>query len=137
MLPFTRESLVSDKYQLAVDRSLIDYRLGLARSQGVEFTWANDDTRVFLATSNGAYTLNGIFAAGSNPTPPWGTLSQDAEWATASWYLSETKDSLVNGNMNTPSFTDHCSLSLNFTHVSQRRAPIRNSGEFEIAFGSK
>ena len=53
MLPFTRESLVSDQLQLAVDRSLIDYRLGLARSQGVQFTWAGDTTRVFLATSNG------------------------------------------------------------------------------------
>ncbi len=81
MLPFTRESLVSDKYQLAVERSLIDFRLGLARSQGVEFTWANDDTRVFLATSNGAYTLNGVSAAGNNPTPPWGILAQDVEWA--------------------------------------------------------
>lgn len=81
MLPFSRESLVSDKYQLAVDRSLIDYRLGLARSQGIEFTWAREGTRVFLSTSNGSYPTNGIPAARSNPTPPWGGLALDAEWS--------------------------------------------------------
>jgi len=81
MLPFTRESLVSDKYQMAVDRSLIDYRLGLARSQGVEFTWAHENKRVFLATTNGSITLNGIPAGAGNPTPPWGALAQDAEWS--------------------------------------------------------
>ena len=48
MLPFTRESLVSDTRQMAVDRSLLDYRVGLARSQGVEFTWAGEGKRVFL-----------------------------------------------------------------------------------------
>ena len=81
MLPFTRESLVSDQLQLAVDRSLVDYRIGLARSQGVEFTWAGENTRIFLATSNGSLTLRGIPAAGSNPTPPWSALSQDADWS--------------------------------------------------------
>ncbi|MBT4530929.1 MAG: hypothetical protein HOC27_06960 [Phycisphaerae bacterium] len=81
MLPFTRESLVSDEYQLAVDRSLIDYRLGLARSQGVEFTWAGDATRVFLAMSNGSITLRGVPASQTNPTPPWASLQQDVEWS--------------------------------------------------------
>ena len=81
MLPFTRESLVSDEYQLAVDRSLIDYRLGLARSQGIEFTWANDATRVFLATSTGSPTLRGLPIAQNNPTPPWPALGQDTDWS--------------------------------------------------------
>jgi hypothetical protein len=81
MLPFTRESLVSDQYQLAVDRSLIDYRLGLARSQGIEFTWARDSTRVFLATSKGSPSLRGIPLAQNNPTPPWPALGQDTDWS--------------------------------------------------------
>ena len=81
MLPFTRESLVSDQYQLAVDRSLIDYRLGLARSQGVQFTWAGDSTRVFLATSNGSLALRGVPAGQNNPTPPWAAFQQDVEWS--------------------------------------------------------
>ena len=81
MLPFTRESLVSDQYQLAVDRSLIDYRLGLARSQGVEFTWVGDSKRVFLSTSNGSSTLRGTPAAGNNPTPPWSAIGEDVDWS--------------------------------------------------------
>jgi hypothetical protein len=81
MLPFTRESLVSDQLQLAVDRSLIDYRLGLARSQGVEFNWTGDNSRVFLAASNGSLSLSGIPAANQNPTPPWSSLERDSDWA--------------------------------------------------------
>ena len=81
MLPFTRESLVSDKYQLAVDRSLIDYRVGLARSQGVEFTWSSGNKRVFLATTNGSNTLTSIIASNNNPTPPWPALDSDSEWS--------------------------------------------------------
>ena len=81
MLPFTRESLVSDQYQLAVDRSLIDYRLGLARSQGVEFTWAGENKRVFLSTSDGSPTLRGVNSGGGNPTPPWPALGDDVDWS--------------------------------------------------------
>jgi hypothetical protein len=81
MMPFTRESLVSDKYQLAVDRSLIDYRLGLGRTQGIEFTWASDDTRVFLSTSDGSANLRAVNSAGGNPTPPWRALGRDSDWS--------------------------------------------------------
>nr|MBC8200437.1 hypothetical protein [Planctomycetota bacterium] len=81
MLPFTRESLVSDELQLAVDRSLIDYRLGLARSQGVEFTWVGDSIRAFIATTNGSLVTRGIDAAGTNPTPPWAAFGEDTDWS--------------------------------------------------------
>jgi len=80
-LPFTRESLVSDARQLAVDRSLIDYRLGLARSQGVEFTWAKDNTRAFIALSDGSITLGGSDAALINQTPPWSAMGNDVDWS--------------------------------------------------------
>ena len=77
MLPFTRESLVSDTYQLAVDRSLIDYRLGLARSNGVQFVWTPDETtRIFLATSNGSVTLRSFTGS-----PPWGAMTADTDWS--------------------------------------------------------
>jgi hypothetical protein len=81
MIPFTRESLVSDELQLAVDRSLIDYRVGLARSQGVEFTWAGENTRVFLSSTNGSLVTRDVSAASANPTPPWAALSADVEWS--------------------------------------------------------
>ena len=81
MLPFTRESLVSDARQLAVDRSLIDYRLGLARSQGVQFTWAKDTTRAFIALSDGSITLGGSDTALINQTPPWSAMGNDVDWS--------------------------------------------------------
>ncbi len=81
MLPFTRESLVSDARQLAVDRSLMDYRVGLARSQGVQFTWLMDNMRLFVSTSNGGLTMRGNQAGNTNPTPPWAGLGQDSDWS--------------------------------------------------------
>ena len=81
MLPFTRESLVSDARQLAVDRSLIDYRAGLARSEGIQFTWHRDNVRVFMSTSNGGLTMRGNQVASINPTPPWAALGQDTDWS--------------------------------------------------------
>ena len=84
MLPFTRESLVSDKHQLAVDRSLIDYRLGLARSQGVQFTWAVEDKRVFVSVSDGSITLGSNDVAGANQTPPWSALGNGTDWSVTS-----------------------------------------------------
>ncbi|MEE2819140.1 MAG: porin [Planctomycetota bacterium] len=80
-LPFTRESLVSDARQLAVDKSLMDYRIGLARSQGVQFTWHRDNMRVFMSTSNGGLTMRGNQAGSTNPTPPWAALGQDTDFS--------------------------------------------------------
>jgi hypothetical protein len=84
MLPFTRESLVSDMYQLAVDRSLIDYRLGLARSEGVEFTWVRDNTRAFIALSNGSIALGGLDAGLRSQTPPWAGMGDNVDWSVTS-----------------------------------------------------
>ncbi len=93
-MPFTRESLVSDQYQLAVDRSLIDYRIGLGRSQGVQFTWANEDARVFTSITNGSITLgsndialnaDGTSAVdgllGANQIPPWSSIRNGTVWS--------------------------------------------------------
>jgi hypothetical protein len=85
-LPFTRESLISDTRQLAVDRSLIDYRLGLGRSQGIELTWMpSDAVRIIMAVSDGSLTRAGLIttpSGGLPPTiPPWSGLVFDAEWA--------------------------------------------------------
>jgi hypothetical protein len=84
MLPFTRESLVSDMYQLAVDRSLIDYRLGLARSEGVEFTWVRDNTRAFIALSDGSVALGGSDSGLRSQTPPWSGLGNNVDWSVTS-----------------------------------------------------
>ena len=97
MLPFTRESLVSDQYQLAVDRSVIDYRLGLGRSQGVQFTWARDDIRAFTAITDGSITLGSNSVAlnanassavsglaQANQVPPWSAIRNGTRWSVTS-----------------------------------------------------
>ena len=56
-LPFSRETLVKAQNQLAIERSSVDSRMGLGRSAGVEFDWADDDNRFMLALSNGSGAL--------------------------------------------------------------------------------
>jgi hypothetical protein len=97
MLPFTRESLVSDQHQLAVDRSVIDYRLGLGRSQGVQFRWARDDVRAFMSISDGSITLGSNAVAlntratspvsglaQANQVPPWSAIRNGTRWSVTS-----------------------------------------------------
>lgn len=68
-LPFAREQLVDDDYQLAVERSTIVDHLGLGYSQGLEVQFVSTDTRVMAAISNGATdNVYGILkGAGSDP----------------------------------------------------------------------
>jgi hypothetical protein len=56
-LPFSRESLVKAQYQLAIERSSVDGRMGLGRSAGIEFDWANDNQRFMFSLSNGSGAL--------------------------------------------------------------------------------
>lgn len=81
-LPFTRESLVSVSRQLAVERTMIDHRMGLGRSQGVMLTFAGRDTRLMAATSNGSPALfHGSVWNLADPTPPLAAMGQDVEYA--------------------------------------------------------
>ena len=60
-LPFSRESLVPSQHQLVIEKSLVDHRFGLGRSQGIQLTWASTDRRFFLAYSNGTRAVfNGL-----------------------------------------------------------------------------
>ncbi|MBT4530930.1 MAG: hypothetical protein HOC27_06965 [Phycisphaerae bacterium] len=77
-LPFTREGLVSAPYQMAVFSSLVEYRMGLEQSQGVELDWQSDDRKFALAVSNGSPALFQVALWGAtDPTPPWSALSSD------------------------------------------------------------
>ena len=58
-LPFTREFPVYEGLQLAVDRSLIDYRFGLGRSQGVQMDMLGA-VRTQVAFTNGSTALFSI-----------------------------------------------------------------------------
>ena len=74
-LPYAREQLVVDQYQMGVSRSVVSRNYGLWYSQGIEFQFQGDDTRWNLSVDNGA-TDNvlgeNLKAAGSEPlNNPW------------------------------------------------------------------
>jgi hypothetical protein len=51
--PYSRETLVADSNQMAVDRSVIDYHLGLWYTQGIELESLTDDWRWRLSFDEG------------------------------------------------------------------------------------
>ena len=74
-LPYAREQLVVDQYQMGVSRSIVSRNYGLWYSQGIEFQFQGDDTRWNLSVDNGA-TDNvlgeNLKVAGSEPlNNPW------------------------------------------------------------------
>ena len=76
--PFTRETLVYEGRQLAVERSTIDMRMGLGRTVGVELDYTSDEMRGMLSINGGSgayFTRIGL----ADQTPPfaWSTDAND------------------------------------------------------------
>lgn len=63
-LPLLREELVSSKYQLAVDRSVVNSIFGQGRSQGIEFGFQQENFRGAFAFSDGVGTANTDYVSG-------------------------------------------------------------------------
>lgn len=78
-LPFTREFLVYEGLQLAVERSLIDWRFGLGRSQGVQLDMALGPVRTQVAFTNGSTALFSI--RNREQVPPYAAYRPDTEWS--------------------------------------------------------
>ncbi|HBZ97470.1 MAG TPA: hypothetical protein DEO57_06450 [Phycisphaerales bacterium] len=76
--PFTRETLVYEGRQLAVERSTIDMRLGLGRSVGVELDYTTDEMRGMLSINSGSGAYFGRIGL-PDQTPPfsWSTDASD------------------------------------------------------------
>jgi hypothetical protein len=55
--PFTRETLVYEGRQLMVDRSSVDYRMGMGRVTGVELDYVDDEFRAMLSVNSGSGAL--------------------------------------------------------------------------------
>jgi len=76
-LPYAREQLVVDQYQMGVSRSIVSRNYGLWYSQGVEFQFIGDDTRWNLSVDNGATDNvlgDNLKVVGSDPlNSPWDT----------------------------------------------------------------
>ena len=67
---------------MAVEKTTIDHRLGLADSQGVEFDWVSDERRFKLAFTNGSPSLfQPTVWLNGDPTPPWPALQRDTVYS--------------------------------------------------------
>jgi hypothetical protein len=64
-LPFLREELVSSAKQLAAERSIMNEVFNQDRSQGLQWTYAGENFRVFAAFSDGLRTANTDFDSDS------------------------------------------------------------------------
>ena len=91
-LPFTKEGLIKSPYQMAVFSTLVEHRMGLEQSQGVEVNWNSNHRKFSLALSNGSPALfqgplwgNWTAGVAANPawnaTPPWPALQRDTLYA--------------------------------------------------------
>ncbi len=63
-MPFMRETLVNYTEQLAVDRTLMSYYLGIGRSQGIQLKYQGDNLRLTVAAFEAFETIGGISALG-------------------------------------------------------------------------
>jgi hypothetical protein len=75
-VPFTREMLVNYTQQLAVDCSLMNYYLGIGRSQGLQATYQGDDVRFTAAAFEAFEPITGDGRLG-----PWGNTYDSIAFA--------------------------------------------------------
>jgi regulator of replication initiation timing len=81
-LPFSRESLIPDGYQQAVERSLTDAHMGMGRSTGIEAAYLSSGMRGRIAFSNGTVALfSNLDLANTETAPPWSWAREDTDWA--------------------------------------------------------
>jgi hypothetical protein len=67
-MPFMRETLIGYNQQLAVDRSLMQYYLGIGRSQGLQAQYKGDNIRLTAAALEAFQTIGGIGGIGPTST---------------------------------------------------------------------
>ncbi|MBX3356527.1 MAG: hypothetical protein KF724_12595 [Phycisphaeraceae bacterium] len=79
--PYSREFLIPEQYQLAVNRSIVDFHMGLGYTQGVELQFISDDIRWLLSLDDGGNdNLSGpaLSTVDGNPAnSPW--FRQDSD----------------------------------------------------------
>jgi hypothetical protein len=84
VLPFLREKLVNQWYQLAADRSLTDITFDQGYSQGIQLGYAAEEFRAMLAFSDGFRSANSEFGSVNNGTTGnFGFTGQggESDWA--------------------------------------------------------
>ncbi len=83
VLPFLREKLVAQWYQLAADRSLTDITFDQGYSQGVQLGYAAEEFRAMLAFSDGFRSQNSEFGSVNSTAGNFGFTGQggESDWA--------------------------------------------------------
>jgi len=84
--PFLKEELVSSKYQLAAERSLVNQFFSTKFTQGIELTFQNDCFRVIGSFNDGGNNANTSAVIGNNAT--LGTFTQYALTGRAEWKIA-------------------------------------------------
>jgi hypothetical protein len=79
--PLLREELVSDTYQLAADRSIMNTVFTQGRTQGIELNYEADAWRGYFSFNDGLQTANTDFNSGGFGTVPTGLATPgEADW---------------------------------------------------------
>ncbi|MCP4758870.1 MAG: hypothetical protein GY894_11600 [Planctomycetes bacterium] len=83
-MPFMRETLIGYNQQLAVDRTLMQYYLGIGRSQGLQAQYMGDNIRFTAAALEAFQNITGIGGIG-----PIGTTTDSIGFAARLDYLMQ------------------------------------------------
>ena len=139
-LPYAREQLVVDQYQMGVSRSIVSRNYGLWYSQGLEFQFQGDDMRWNLSVDNGATdnVLGDFKSVGSEPlNSPWYSqqtsfsVNTRAEWKPfGAWNDFNSFTSPMGeqaGMLIGLSFHSQTSQPLDFTKTTNTTQDLNNS----------
>ncbi len=97
--PFLREWLVSSKYQLAVERSLVNTLFSTGWTQGIQANWNNDNLRVMASYNDGANNANLGSISGSSQANGGSIFEgQNGGAGFASWAFTGRVDWMAFGN---------------------------------------
>ncbi|MFZ4721591.1 MAG: porin [Phycisphaerales bacterium] len=96
--PFLREWLVSSKYQLAVERSLVETLFSTGWTQGIQLNWNNDMLRVMASYNDGANNANlgSISGTSVNGTGPAGNGNSGVGFS--QWAFTGRVEAMLSGN---------------------------------------
>jgi hypothetical protein len=99
--PFLREWLVSSKYQLAAERSLVETLFSTGWTQGIQLNWNNDMLRVMASYNDGANNANLGSISGTNvngfntATPP---AASNGGVGFSQWAFTGRIEAMLSGN---------------------------------------
>ena len=96
--PFLREWLVSSKYQLAVERSLVETLFSTGWTQGIQLNWNNDMLRVMASYNDGANNANLGSASGTDVGSNATLFTSNSGAGFTQWAFTGRVEAMLSGN---------------------------------------